>query len=498
MSDRAAVEVVLEGGDKAAAGVNKLNTALGNAEKAGKGAGKSTGDLAKGSDSLVKAVGETNTSLGSMVTHIAGIAGPMALAGFAIGKVVNYFSEASDAAKDFQEKTGTTSRRTGVEVSTLRDTYSKLEVETLQSAEANDAFVRSMEDTTYSGADAINSLRGLDVAATLSGRSITELGALMQALSGSLNVHGLAQELDTIDEAAKKLGVNGGPKAFQDTITALRPVLSQMSGATEEARSKVYAFAATLQKKMAPEAARQGASGVLNYAIQHRDDIQRITGYNPHGENGEIKDPMELVKNLRKATKGKSYFARLARKELGGYAGQALVNLDDDAVEKTAGQIVQSAHETHDKKYDEDMARINAMVAKNPDMQRERLKAQSVARKRRIGAGVASAQDKADQANEDLLQGVTGPARTFEGGGTSVGADAAVGAEHIGANTSKGLSEAARGTEGIWSNIVKGMREAFKGATPTAKEIGDAVVTAQREAPPVIKQVSHPNARKGN
>jgi hypothetical protein len=490
VSDRAVIEATLEGGQKVVTEADKIKKALTAAQKAAEDEAKTiAGSLSAGIGKAGIAAEKLHGALSPAALFGGAVLGGAVMSG--LGAIVGYFGEAKDAAQDFQEKTATTSRRTGTDVSSLRDTYSKLEVETLQSAEANDAFVRSLQETTYGGADAINSLRGLDIAATLSGRSITDLSAIMQALSGSLQVHDLDSALASIDEMAKRLGVNGGPKAFQDSLVGLRNVMSQMGPASEGARAKLFGIQAVLQKRMAPEQARQAAQGMLNYALSHEDDIRRLTGYNARDKNGQLKDPEELVHQLHNATSKKAAFKRLAVRELGGLAGMALVNYDHDAVERIARDTVLEAHDpdSMERRHAKQERDMRTLREEDPVAARKVREAKAAGRLRKAGAPALAASDAIGSAYEGTIQTAANP-WSWVGGGSSGDVSEPVG-------PAQPPPTGGVGSNPVVAALVKGIQDLIA-KTPTADEQATATARALGVSPPVIKVQSHPNHRRGN
>jgi len=509
VSDRAVIEATLEGGGKVASEAKKIGGALKDTKAAGEGAQQATGGAGSKLKDLAGAADKALTALspGKFLGAVAG----MGFVGAAVVKTIQYLGEAKQAAQTFQERTSGSSRRLGVDVGDLRATFGRLEVDTHQSADAQQDFIDTMARTAYTGRQSMESLRGLGREAKATGRELVDFAPVTGSLQAGLRVTGdVTVEIDKLRGMAERLGTTGGPQALLDSITALRPAFEQISVTSDQARTKVEAFVAALQKHMRPEQAQAVAGGAVGLIKSRALDIERITGKGSVlDEYGQVKDPVGIMKSL-KGWGDKKYGRDEAAKrraminffgpELGSMlASGRLMRETDEAV--VAGGKAETAA-TQRK-----MGDLYADYTKSPEGKRRATEINEQQRDRAAGAAALAATDTYNQATDWTAAGkglkdagkgavkVVGDLASEAGAGLS---SAGKGAEGTGAAVSSGLSSAGKGTEGLVAAIQRGLADALKGAGLTSKSIGQEVAVAMQATPIVAKVPRNPNEPKGN
>ena len=248
--DRAVISAELEGAAAVVSGAKKISGALTQAEKDAKATAKAaekTGDAAGG----IRGLGAEVDALRSKISPqslLGGVIGGFVASG--ISQVMSMVSSAADKAQSYGETTSRTARRAGLDLGSLRATIKGNEVATLQGADAQQDFIAALQRTTYNGKGAQQSLRSVGYAATASGRDLSELVPVVASIQDGLNIKGdVGDELQRLGDLAQRLKTIGGPRALEDGIAALRPVLQQVNIATAGARANLEAFFGVLDRK---------------------------------------------------------------------------------------------------------------------------------------------------------------------------------------------------------------------------------------------------------
>ena len=185
------------------------------------------------------------------------------------------------------------------DVGQLQAQFTALGKATNQSELAVQALGLSLGKATYDMQSAIAAQKGLGEQGILTGRAPQEMQALGAALHNVLGVTGDTTEaIGKLNAQAQLLGTIGGPAAFADTFTALAPTLAQSVSQLDGAREKAHAFVSAITAGMRPERAASGGAGVLSALQGNYFDLNYTLGYDILDENGQVRDPAKVIRDL--------------------------------------------------------------------------------------------------------------------------------------------------------------------------------------------------------
>lgn len=248
---------------------------------------------------------------------------------------------AVEQAKQLDAVTARLGQSAGVAGTTLKASFEAAESKTLTSAVAMAEVAKSLGRVTYDGKFAAQSLEALGDDALAMGRELGDELPLAAALHGlgvqSKDVQG---ELGRLTDIAQRLNLVGGPAALKDTIAALGPQLAGVAADSDQARAKLEALVGVMSKGLKPERAREVSAGVLNAIKSRALEFERITGRQVLDENGQVKDPTEILRALKANVDkrfGKGDSAAKRRALLAeGDLGLALMRTDFGEVDRLA------------------------------------------------------------------------------------------------------------------------------------------------------------------
>lgn len=279
VSERAEIEASLTGLPGVLAGLQAL--------------GKEIGSLAKGvNDRLGDAPKKVLDNLKSVTTQ--GLRAAGVLSDITLGRAVA-------EAKQFDQVTTHLGLNAKTSVTELQTKFKGLEARILTSAPAIASFGAELGRATYDGKSAADAVKGLGLEALATGRTLQDELQLGATLRTGLGVVGdTIGELDRLRAIADQVGTVGGHLALQDSLIALRPQLEGVNTSTDEARAKLEALVAVLGKGLRPGQATAAASAALSTLRARALDIERATGKQVLNDQGELIDPTETLKNLKR------------------------------------------------------------------------------------------------------------------------------------------------------------------------------------------------------
>jgi hypothetical protein len=482
MSERAVIEASLEGTDNVEKKANRVTKSIkgtkDEAEKAGKSGKTAAGswkEFSKEVDGAVKGL--------SITSVLGGAIGGVVVAG--VGLAVNALREGAAASEKFQDRTARLSRQAGVDVRGLRGAFNFLEGSILQSAEAQGDFVEQVARTTFDGDSAVKSLKGIGTVALATGRQLQDMIPVSTAIRSIGVIGDQTAALGKLRDMAERVGTVGGPRALEETIAALGPQFEHVSAKTDEARTHLLAYIATLSQGLKPEQAKKVSGDALSGIKAHAPLFKAITGIDAVGKDGKVVEEniAPIYDALKRKVQRQSKDPTTQRRLLGQLVGSedlagALLRTDSAAAAKLGKEAADRG------KYAKEASGVVASAEGQRiarDLERERAKrtaGETVLEGsdtaggtvNRVGRllGAASAAPVAPGrvlAEDDPLLALTGETPTGPAGGAS---------------TSSG------------AEVTRLLRQMAANKPPTAKEIAAAV----RETPIVI--LPDPNAPKGN
>lgn len=279
VSERAEIEASLTGLPAVLAGLQALAKELGSV-------GATLNDKLGGAP---KKVIENLKAVTTEGLRAAGVLGKISL-----GKAV-------DEAKRFDQTTTHLSLNAKTSVTDLQSRFKGLEGRILTSAPAIAELTAQLGRATYSGKDAAAAVLGLGLEAAATGRTLQDELPLGETLRSDLGVVGdTVAELDRLRAIAEKVGTVGGHIALQDTLIALGPLLANVDTKSDAARAKLEGLVAVLGKGLKPGQATSAAASALSQLRSRALDIERATGKQVLNDNGEIIDPTETLRDLKR------------------------------------------------------------------------------------------------------------------------------------------------------------------------------------------------------
>ena len=295
---------------------------------------------------------------------------------------------AVEEAKHFDQATARLGQSSGISVANLQSHFKGLEAQILTSAPAMADFSQSLGRATYDSQSAAEAVAGLGMEAVATGRSLQDELQLGETLRSGLGVVGdVTAELDRMRAIAEQVGTVGGHLAFKDSLTALRPQLEGVALNSDEARAKIEALVAVLGKGLKPGAQTAVAGAAFSTLKSMALDIERATGKQVVNDNGELIDPTETLKGLRRRSDkihggNRAEQRRALISTYGMDLGLAIYRTDLNDVNKVAG--LKGTGKT------ESIA--NSYLESAPG-QREQVRLAKDSAMRGIGEGMLGAQD---------------------------------------------------------------------------------------------------------
>ena len=186
--------------------------------------------------------------------------------------------------------------------------------------------VRSLADAlgkaTYDFHGAIAAQKGLGEQALFTGRTPQEMQALGKSLHDVLGVTGdTTVAIGRLNAQAQMLGTTGGPAAFADMFVSLSGTLSRSVSSMGGAREQAMALVGTVTHGMRPEAAAAGGSSLLSSLQGNYFDLNYTLGYDILDENGQVRDPAKVLRDLDKNMQRRGLSRYQRRQALRSYAG---------------------------------------------------------------------------------------------------------------------------------------------------------------------------------
>ncbi len=506
MSDKATITAQLDGAGQVVAGAKQVGNALQDAKKAGEGAKQGAGGVAAELRKLSAAGEDLKTALSPKVLFGALIGG---FAASAVLGVVNYIREGRQAALDFEAAVAPLGRRTGTSFAALRTQIEGVERATHQGTTEQIAFRDALAQLTYGGEGAAASLQGMAGAATGGGRALSEyvpVAAALQELFGTAK--NLTGELDRLNATATRFSTIAGPKAFQDTLAALRPVLATLGPMSDDAAHRLEGLTAQVGARYKPETARR-VTGQLVGALQaNAPAIERSLGVKIRDENGQISDPEAALKKVqtyvRKRSGSKAEMQRRLEGAGFGSEGSAfLVNNDFETGERQVKEVDDKAAAAERLKAFQEYLASPQGRRKDAEIKAEQRQRHAGERALKFtdnftGAGLGAAGAGLADAGAAGVRAVSELAHEVGAGVSS----AAKGAEGTGAAITSGLGSAAKGAEGTWAAIGKGLADAMRGAgigQVDERKLAAAMADELRRAPLQVRPAPpNPNEPRGN
>lgn len=250
-------------------------------------------------------------------------------------------ANAVEDAKRLDLVTAKLGQSAGVSGSILKSNFDAVEKKTLTSSVAMAEFSRSLGRATYDGKFAADSVAALGEEALAVGRDLGDELPIAVALRGlGVEAKSLPAELGRIRDMAEQVSTIGGPVALKDTLAALGPELARVSAQTPEARAKLEALVAVLGKGLKPEQAEAVGAAALSTIRGRALDIERVTGQRVLDDSGQLVDPAETLKNLKRladkrfGTKNTEAKRRALMADFGQDLGLAIYRTDFGEVDK--------------------------------------------------------------------------------------------------------------------------------------------------------------------
>lgn len=314
--EKASVEVSLDGTDAVVSDSRRIDQAITN-----------WGNKAK----------EVSRQAGAGLLNMAGTAlqAASALNGLSIVSAI-------EQAKQLDMVTARLGQSAKVSGDTLKSSFNAAESKTLTSANAMAEFSKALGRTTYDGRFAVDAVSALSAEALSIGRDLGDelpLGVALYDLGVSANK--IVPELGRVRDMAERIGTIGGPTALKDTLAALGPELQTVAADTDEARAKLEALVAVLGKGLRPEQAKAVSGGALGMVRSRALDIERVLGRDVLDENGKVKDPAQVLADLKKLAQSKfgknqAGMRRALISDFGADLGLAILRTNFSEVDKLA------------------------------------------------------------------------------------------------------------------------------------------------------------------
>lgn len=310
--DRAQVEAELTGAPKVEASAKQINKALGDVKKT---AGEGISASVNKSTASLQVMGAKADALRSALSPqaiLGGFVGGMVAQG--LSSVVSYLNEASNAAQALGEHTSGVARRAGVDMGSLSKMTAEQARHSTQGADAGLDFVDAVNQISYGGKGAAESLREVENVATMLGRSDKDLAPFIASLQKmyGLNVD-VGREMNALIEKAQRLHTIGGAQALIDSVAGLG-ALGQVSHQGEAAKDKVLAFRAVAGKTLNPDEANALTDRMVGFVKGNANKIAMTPGLGlKYGDiidpkTGQVRDPVATMQAVQKwaATKGRT------------------------------------------------------------------------------------------------------------------------------------------------------------------------------------------------
>ena len=352
-TEKARIEAELVGGQQVEQGAARMDAALG---KVGATASSKLGGA-------LKTVGSAIGGLVSDGLRAAGVLQTISLA------------NAVEDAKRLDLATAKLGQSAGVSGSILKSNFDAVEKKTLTSSVAMAEFSRSLGRATYDGKFAADSVAALGEEALAVGRDLGDELPIAVALRGlGVEAKSLPAELGRIRDMAEQVSTIGGPVALKDTLAALGPELARVSAQTPEARAKLEALVAVLGKGLKPEQVKAVGAAALGTIRSRAMDIERVTGQRVLDDSGQLVDPAETLKNLKRladkrfGTKNTEAKRRALMADFGQDLGLAIYRTDFGEVDKVAASAQdrgRTAAEAERFRQSKEGKRIEAGLAKD-------------------------------------------------------------------------------------------------------------------------------------
>lgn len=323
VNETASVTANLKGGDQVARDAGKIRKAF-----------KEIGTEAKAAaEKGVKALG---SSIGSTIND--------SLRAASILQTID-LSSGIASAKKFTDETSKLARQSGESFSSVSGKLTTLESRTLTSADAVGVFARALGRSTYDAKSATAAVTGLGDYAQATGRSLDEGLDIGSTLRSSLGVVGdVSSELERLRSIGETVSPQGGYTALIDSLAAIKPQLDQVAVGSDKARAELEALVAVTTKGLKPQQAQQVAGGLLSTIKARALDIERLSGNRVLDENGNVADPLQALKDLKRigerkfgnSKAGKEAQRRALISEFGPDLGTAILRADAGEIERTA------------------------------------------------------------------------------------------------------------------------------------------------------------------
>lgn len=208
---------------------------------------------------------------------------------------------AVEEAKRFDQVTAHLGLNARTSVAELQTRFKGLEGRVLTSAPVLADFSAQLGRATYNGKGAAAAVEGLGLEALATGRTLQEQLQLGETLHNGLGVVGeTITDLDRLRAIADRVDTVGGHLALQDSLVALQPQLEGVVTNSDAARAKLEALVAVLGKGLKPGQATATAGAALSQLRARALDIERATGKQVINDQGELIDPTETLKNLKR------------------------------------------------------------------------------------------------------------------------------------------------------------------------------------------------------